>query len=82
MRYKERITCTHTLIYVRIHSKEACTLQVQIGINIHYRIAADFYLVIFGLQMELLNGRCVSRCMVFGKVTDISTQLYGKYLFS
>ena len=82
MWYKERVTCTHTLIYVRIHSEEAGTLQMQVGIDIHYRIAADFYLVIFRLQMELLNGRRVSRCIVFGKVSHISTQLHGKYLFS
>ena len=52
---------------------------MQIGVYVYNRIAANLHLVICCLKMELLNGRSIGRCIVFGKIPHIRTKLYSQH---
>ena len=62
------------------HGKDTGPLQVQIGVYVYNRITADFYLVVRCLKMELLDGGSVGRCVVFGEISDVGSNLYSQHL--
>ena len=49
VRDKERIPVAHTRVDVIHHDKDAGTLQVQVGIDVDYRVSAQFHPVFFRL---------------------------------
>lgn len=79
---QEIVAVTHARVDVVHHDENACAFQLQVGIDVDYRVSSDFHLIVCGLQVELLDGRRVGRGIVFTEVAYIGSQLDGQHLFS
>ncbi len=69
----------HTVAVVGIdvahHNKEACALQMEVGIDIHNRIVSHLRAALTFLHGKLSESRAVIGCVVLREETCVGTQI-------
>ena len=78
---EEVFTRTATGIDMAHHDKEACVLEVEIGIDIHDGISAKFdttrFILLYG---ELSESGCIVGCFILGEESHVGSEIAFQHL--
>ena len=76
---QERHRVAHAFRHVIHHRVDTRMLQVQVGVDVHYRVVSYLDTVVRVLEIELADGRRIVQRVILGEVAHVSTQFHGQY---
>ena len=74
VRREEVVAIALSGVHVTHHYEEACVLEVEVGVDVHYGVVAHFRAAVAFLHAELSQCRAVGWCVILGEVSGVGTE--------
>lgn len=75
VRREEVVAVALSGVHVTHHYEEACVLEVEVGVDVHYGVVAHFRAAVAFLHAELSQCRAVVWRVILGEVSGVSTEI-------